>query len=162
VDAIALRQWPRIVVHERAEEDRGCRYPVEASSGSAVEPPTGDARVRAIVLLDPAVGPGFDEAALAPVKASALVVGSVDNDFMPFTFHAGRYAQLLPNVDVVRLESGEGHFVYLDECSLPLEAMGVRLCTDRPGVVRRAVHTRLRDRIVDFYTQSLRGVAPGK
>jgi len=118
--------------------------------------------VRAIVLLDPAVGPGFDEVALAPVKTRALVVGSVDNDFMPFAFHPGRYAQLLPNVDVIRLESGEGHFVYLDDCSLPIEAMGVRLCGDRPGVVRREVHARLRTRIVDFFTQSLRGVAPGK
>jgi len=146
-----------------AERDRGCRYPVDASSESAAEPPTADPRVRALVLLDPAVGPGFDDVGLAPVKTRTLVIGSVDNDFMPFAFHAGRYARLLPNVDVIRLEKGEGHFVYLDECLLPIEAMGVRLCADRPGVVRREVHAALCNRIVDFFTQNLRtGVAAGK
>ena len=118
-------------------------------------PPTADSRVRAVVLLDPAVGPGFDSPGLASVKAPALVVGSVSNDFMPFALNGQRYAQFLPNAEAIRLDSDEGHFVYLDECSLPVEAMGVRICSDRPGVKRGDVHQRLGGLVVDFFTRQL-------
>jgi predicted dienelactone hydrolase len=113
--------------------------------------------VRAVVLLDPAVGPGFDAPGLAPVKTAALVVGSVANDFMPFALNAQRYAGFLPNAETIRLDQGEGHFVYLDECSLPVEAMGVPLCSDRPGVIRGDVHRRLGASVVAFLTRELRG-----
>jgi predicted dienelactone hydrolase len=111
--------------------------------------------VRAIVLLDPAVGPGFDSPGLSRVKIPALVVGSVANDFMPFAVNPQRYAEFLPNAQAIRLDSAEGHFVYLDECSLPVEAMGVPLCSDRPGVVRAEVHRRLGASVIDFLTRQL-------
>jgi predicted dienelactone hydrolase len=115
--------------------------------------------VRAVVLLDPAVGPGFDGPGLARVTAPALVVGSVANDFMPFVLNPQRYADLLPNAEAIRLDRGEGHFVYLDECSLPVEAMGLPLCSDRPGVIRGEVHQRLGDAVVSFFTRHLQNPA---
>jgi hypothetical protein len=45
--------------------------------------------------------------------------------------------------------------VYLDECSLPVEAMGVRICSDRPGVIREDIHRRLGASVVDFLTRQL-------
>ena len=42
-----------------------------------------------------------------------------------------RYAALLPNVVLVALEHGEGHFVYLNSCTSDLSANGVPLCVDR-------------------------------
>ena len=137
-----------------ASSDRGCRYPVGAPAGAPALPVV-DRRVRAIVLLDPAVGPAIDLRPVASAKLPALVVGSIDNDFLPFASHAGRYAVLLPQSEVVRLASGEGHFVYIDECALPIEAMGVPLCSDRPGVVRRDVHARLAARILEFLQRGL-------
>jgi len=86
----------------------------------------------------------------------ALVAGSVANDFMPFALNAGRYADFLPNATAIRLDRGEGHFVYLDECSLPVEAMGVPICTDRPAVMRGEVHQRLGTAIVDFFGRQLK------
>jgi hypothetical protein len=50
----------------------------------------------------------------------------------------------------MRLGAGEGHFVYLDRCDLPIEVMGVRLCSDRTGVDRDAVHARLVSAIISF------------
>ena len=136
--------------------DRGCGYRSGAATLPASAPPIADSRVRAVVLLDPALGPGFDRAGLARVKASALVVGSVANDFMPFALNAGRYAEFLPNAAAIRLDRGEGHFVYLDECSLPVEAMGVPICSDRPAVMRGEVHQRLGVAIVDFLARQLK------
>jgi predicted dienelactone hydrolase len=112
--------------------------------------------VRAVVALDPALGPGCSEASLASVRVPVHVVGAVDNDFLPFEHCAGRYARWLSNATLTRLEAGEGHFVFLDECSADLEANGVALGRDRPGVVRALVHARLQRVINDFFDQALR------
>jgi predicted dienelactone hydrolase len=135
--------------------DRGCGYRAGAPTQTVSAPPIAESRVRAVVLLDPAVGPGFDSPGLARVKAPALVVGSVANDFMPFALNAQRYAGFLPNAEAIRLDRGEGHFVYLDECSAPVEAMGIKICSDRPSVVRGDVHRRLGASVVDFLTRQL-------
>jgi len=84
-----------------------------------------------------------------------LVVGSVDNDFLPFDHHAGRYAALLPSATLVRLQEGEGHFVYLNSCSSDLAANGVPLCVDREGVDREAVHARLAPQILAFFRAAM-------
>ena len=115
---------------------------------------------KTLVVIDPAVGPGFDDSSLRPVTAATLVIGSVQNDFLPFAYHAGRYAELLPGADVVRLDSGEGHFVYLDECSQPIEVMGVPLCSDREGVDRGEVHARLTQVNESFFSRHLMGEIP--
>jgi len=141
--------------------DRGCGYrPAGApATPTGFVPPVAEPRVRAIVLLDPAVGPGFDRAGLAHVAVPALVVGSVANDFLPFALNAERYGRFLRNAELLRLDRGEGHFVYLDECTASIEAMGLRICSDRPGVTRRAIHERLGERIVDFFTRQLQRTA---
>jgi predicted dienelactone hydrolase len=141
---------------KEASTDRGCGYRAGVSTQIVFAPAIAESRVRAIVLLDPAVGPGFDRAGLESVRVPALVVGSVSNDFMPFALNAQRYVEFLPNAESMPLDRGEGHFVYIDECSLPVEAMGVSLCSDRPEVIRRDVHQRLGARVVDFFTRQLK------
>ena len=74
---------------------------------------------------------------------------------MPFALNAQRYAGFLPNAEAIPMDRGEGHFVYLDECSAPVEAMGIPICSDRPGVLRGEVHRRLGARVVDFLTKTL-------
>jgi predicted dienelactone hydrolase len=81
---------------KEANTDRGCGYRAGAPTQTVTAPPTAEPRVRAIVLLDPAVGPGFDGPGLARVKGPALVIGSVANEFMPFALSAQRYAAFLP------------------------------------------------------------------
>jgi predicted dienelactone hydrolase len=139
--------------------DRGCQY-ARQSEGSPPVPAEAnrsyrDARVIAIVALDPAAGPGHDAASLGHVTVPVLVVGSEDNDFLPFEHHAGRYAALLPNASLVRLQEGEGHFVYLDACTSDLAANGVPLCVDREGVDREAVHARLAQQIRSFFSAAM-------
>ncbi len=146
-----------------ARDDKGCGY----GSGPGAAPervrspvPAGpvrrpDPRVRAVVALDPALGPGFDEGSLAAVQVPALVVGSVHNDFLPLEQHAARYARHIPGAVFTRLDGGEGHFVYLNRCTGDREANGVPLCSDRPGVDRDAVHARLRPVVTAFLAEHL-------
>jgi predicted dienelactone hydrolase len=115
--------------------------------------------VRAIVAFDPAVGPGYDRQSLEPVEVPVLVVGAAQNDFLPFEWHAKRYADNLPNATLITLDHGEGHFVFLDPCTLELEVNGVPLCRDRPGVDRAAVQARLVDEVTSFLERTL-AVAP--
>jgi hypothetical protein len=146
-----------------APSDKGCLYPRgsdEQAAPSAVPVPLSR-RLAALVALDPAAGPGFSEATLHSITVPSLVIGSVQNDFLPFAFHAGRVAAHVPAAQVDRLDQGEGHFVYLDVCMSSLEALGVRLCSDRPGVDRNAVHETLRRAIEQFLTRSLPARTPG-
>ncbi len=61
-----------------------------------------------------------------------------------------------PQAQLIRLDHGEGHFDNLDECTLPLRAQGVPLCTDQPGVDRDAVHQALGGEIERFLAAQLR------
>ncbi|MGZ6543760.1 MAG: alpha/beta hydrolase family protein [Actinomycetota bacterium] len=143
---------------EKAAEDRGCAYgrlPAAALRRPPAPRSHHDPRVRAVVALDPALGPGFDAGSLSEISIPVHVVGAVDNDFLPVDAHAGRYVGLIPGCSFTRLSGGEGHFVYLNECDSDLDANGVPLCRDRPGVDRRAVHASLEPLIRAFFDANL-------
>jgi predicted dienelactone hydrolase len=130
--------------------DKGCQYSSAAAAESLESPVALDLRPRALVALDPAVGPGFTDASLRALHVPVLVVGSVENDFLPYGSHAERVSGLLPEATLTMLDHGEGHFIYLDECTSPLEIHGVKLCSDRQGVDRRKVHESLKEVIAEF------------
>ena len=139
-----------------AKVDKGCWYGVPSADTAARQSPEPASRpVLAVVALDPAVGPGFVEGSLRNLKSALLVAGSVDNDFLPYEAHAGRIAKAKPGAEVVRLDRGEGHFVYVDTCAANINVMGVPLCTDRAGVDRAAVHARVVVVIEEFLSRQL-------
>ena len=74
--------------------------PAPGCSASQTACPTlhHDPRVRAVVALDPALGPGFDAGSLSEISIPVHVVGAVDNDFLPVDAHAGRYGGLHPRM----------------------------------------------------------------
>jgi predicted dienelactone hydrolase len=143
-DPLALSVYCR---SDTAHGDRGCWYADDPADLPAAPPEANgsfrDPRIGAIVLLDPAAGPGYSRRSLRDVTVPALVIGCTDNDFLPFEHHAGHYAAHLPNVSLVTLDAGEGHFVFLNACTSELAANGVPLCVDRPGVDRNDVHARV-------------------
>jgi predicted dienelactone hydrolase len=155
----------RYCASDEARADRGCEY---GRSGGPPRPSAGpgprsyrDRRVRAAVALDPALGPGFQASSLAEIRVPVHIVGAIDNDFLPVSAHAERYARLIPGSSFTRLSNGEGHFVYLNECGSDLEANGVPLCRDRVGVDRGAVHAMLEPLIREFFDSHLgRGPEP--
>jgi predicted dienelactone hydrolase len=144
---------------DAARLDRGCDYarsaPPLSSAGDEARRSYRDGRIRAIVALDPALGPGYSAESLAAVAVPVHVAGAVDNDFLPFASHAGHYAAAIPGASLTALTGGEGHFIYLDACNLDREANGVPLCRDRPGVDRAEVHASLAGVITDFFDTHL-------
>jgi len=146
----------RYCASEAARGDKGCVY-AGGNAHVTTPPPEASAnhrddRIRAIVAFDPALGPGHDP---THVTVPVHVVGSVENDFLPFEAHAARYARLIPGSTLTRLDHGEGHFVFLDQCTWDREANGVPLCRDRPGVERAKVHGGLQRLVVGFFEKQL-------
>lgn len=134
--------------------DKGCAHPRSVETDEQRIVPTQSTRsFKALVALDPAVGQGFTKNALKSVETPTLIIGSVKNDFLPFNSHAEYLARGIKNSEVVKLGDGEGHFVYLDECNLPLKVMGIPLCTDGEGVERNAVHQKLAGIIEQFLSR---------
>ncbi|MCC2617804.1 hypothetical protein LJ739_16250 [Aestuariibacter halophilus] len=136
------------IAHMPEPEDRG---PMPAQT----EP-----RVARIVALDPALGHAMTIDSLTHVKPAALIIGSVDNDFLAFDYHAARYAKHIPDDRLLALNNGEGHFVYLGECQHAHQALGVSLCQDRPDVDRTVVHQRLLGPILEHLGKDQSGSAP--
>jgi predicted dienelactone hydrolase len=134
--------------------DKGCQYPIGDTSSDQAPLPS-PAPIKALAVMDPAAGPGFLQADLRTLMTPALVVGSVDDDFLPFAAHAGRISDMLGSAETIRLAAGEGHFVYVDSCSLPIDVLGVKLCTDRAGVDRDATHAKLVPKILSFFDRQL-------
>ena len=139
-----------------AVNDKGCSYPRSAEIDEQQTLPVRSSRsIKALVALDPAVGQGFTKDSLKSFKIPTLIIGSVKNDFLPYNFHAGYISSNIKKSQSIKLDGGEGHFVYLDKCNLPIKAMGVSLCTDAEGVNREAVQTKLSLEIEKFLTKKL-------
>lgn len=141
---------------EAAKGDKSCAYPTVSAMDPKQAPEALDLHVSAVVALDPALGMGFSKESLAGVTAPVLVIGSEQNDFLHFDTHAGRLMGLLPSAERVTLQGGEGHFVYVDVCDVPIQALGVPLCKDRDGIDRAKVHEQLSATIVTFFDKTLR------
>lgn len=139
----------------QAMADLGCSYgeketPKQAGHVGHKFAPGLDSRVTAIIMLDPAMGPASTKASMNSVKVPTLIIGSQNNDFLPFEYHAKSYAHNIPNAKLVALNGGEGHFVYINACENNYKARGVSLCQDRQGVNRAQVHQRMLGHILKF------------
>lgn len=125
--------------------DHSCRYidKMPEPTHAMQLAPQSDGRITRVIALDPAMGHAMTVNSLASIQIPVLVIGSVNNDFLIYQQHAGKYAHYISNSTLVGLDNNEGHFVYLDTCSNPHKAAGVSLCKDREGVDRDQVHQQL-------------------
>jgi predicted dienelactone hydrolase len=145
---------------EKGKADKGCNYSQQSKRNSMSEAALKkigllqeqmrDDRVVAVIALDPALGHAVSKHSLENIKVPTLVVGSSENDFLPFTVHAKYYATHIQGENLVGIEQGAGHFVYLDECDSDREVKGVSLCKDREGVDRKAIQKKILKHIFGF------------
>ena len=149
----------RYCTSQKDRSDKKCGY----ASGTPHIPITDpdarkswrDDRIRAILALDPALGPGFDRQSLSKMSVPVHIIGAEENDFLPFEFHAGHYAALIPGAMLTRLSNGEGHFIFIDACQADIEVNKVFLCRDRPGVKRAEVHEKFTRIVRGFFEKNL-------
>jgi predicted dienelactone hydrolase len=144
----------------KATDDRGCDYGKQnkrepmsedrLKKMGLLQAQMRDERVAAVIALDPALGHGVSEKSLKNIKIPALILGSVDNDFLPFSAHAQYYADHIQAAKLVGIEQGAGHFVYIDKCDSDRQVKGVALCQDRDGVDRKAIQQQILEHVFGF------------
>jgi predicted dienelactone hydrolase len=145
---------------EKAKDDKGCDYGQQSKRKPMSEEMLKkigllqeqmlDERVAAVIALDPALGHAVSEQSLESIKVPTLVVGSIENDFLPYTAHSKYYADHIQGAKLVGIEQGAGHFVYIDKCDSDREVKGVSLCMDREGVDRKAMQKQILEHIFGF------------
>ena len=114
-----------------------------------------DPRVRAIVLMAPAIGYAFDKAALDKVRVPVRLYRPSADEMLPQPWHAERIAQNLPVPPEYVVLEGAGHFVFLAPCSPTFALIAKQACTDPAGVDRIAIHEKLNAEMIAFFRKSL-------
>ncbi len=140
---------------EQSKGDLSCNYGSNRASAPGAfrqkfSASQQDARIKMIVMMDPALGSAVQADSLHKVKIPTLVIGAKNNDFLPWSQHGLRYATEIPGAKIHLLTGQEGHFVFLDACQHPVKVMGVALCEDREGVDRNATQQALASSMIEF------------
>jgi predicted dienelactone hydrolase len=154
-----IKQMYDYCASNHTKADLGCSYgegetPKQAKHIAQKIPRGLDNRLTGIIMLDPAMGPASTKASMNSVKVLTLIIGSQNNDFLPFKYHAKYYAGNIPNAKLIALNTGGGHFVYINSCDNSYKARGVFLCQDREGVNRIEVHQQILGHILMFISNS--------
>lgn len=140
---------------EESKDDRSCNYGRNRAEAPEAfqqqfSASQGDARIKMIVMLDPALGTAAQPESLRTIKLPSFIIGAKNNDFLPWNNHGQRYASEIPNAKVKLLTGQEGHFVFLSSCDNKIKVMDVPLCEDRAGVDRKATQEELAQNILEF------------
>ncbi|MFH6955196.1 alpha/beta hydrolase family protein [Pseudoalteromonas sp. XMcav1-K] len=142
-----------------AKNDKSCAYNKQKTTPytndkiskiSEVQSHMLDKRIKAVISLDPALGHAVNESSLMDVTVPTLVIGSVENDFLPFKQHAQYYAEHIKNAELVGIKQGAGHFIYINQCEHNFKAQGVLLCKDREGVDRKVLQQQVLGHVFSF------------
>lgn len=150
-----LKQLTTYCDSEESKGDRSCNYGKNSANApeeflKKFSASQKDARIKMIMLLDPALGSAVQPESLRTIKVPSLIVGAKNDDFLPWVNHGLRYAKGIPNSKIKLLTGQEGHFVFLTPCKLQIKVMDVPLCEDRVGVDRNATQQELAQNMLEF------------
>lgn len=114
-----------------------------------------DRRIKAAVLLAPALGFAFDQNDLAKVNVPIRIYKADADQVLPHVANADRIRQLLPRQPEWVVFPGAGHYAFLAPCPEALAAHAPMICADPPGLDRAALHERLNGEIMEFFRRTL-------
>jgi predicted dienelactone hydrolase len=114
-----------------------------------------DSRVRAAFVMAPALGYLFDKAGLAGVRVPIRLYRPSADEVLRHPWNAERVRELLPTPPDYIVIEGAGHYVFLAPCPPAMAAQIPAICTDPPGIDRRAIHAQLNADMVAFFRRTL-------
>ena len=126
------------------------KHPLVVASVGRAGADYRDQRIRAAVLIAPAVAQMFTDESLRGIAVPTLVIGAERDTVAPIATNAARFAEMIPGAKLVRLDSG--HYTFLSECG---PAGPPPLCSDPAGVDRKVVHADAAARAADFFNRVL-------
>jgi predicted dienelactone hydrolase len=128
-------------------DEWGCRYARQQGNPTPATPQwTHDGRVRAAVVVAPALGPDFTPERLAKVTVPILLWRTADDEVVPQPWHAQAIYDALPAKPDYHVVANAGHFAFLAPCSATLAQIApeTRPAEFRPKLIPSRVQRRSR------------------
>jgi predicted dienelactone hydrolase len=119
-----------------------------------------DPRIRAVVAMAPALGPGILPESLAGISTPALLIAARDDELLKYELNAKVYADQIPGSALMLLSRG-GHFVFMPDCTLMGKAFTYfhrfDICGRRAGAVeaRPGLHAQVERAVIGFFGEKL-------
>ncbi len=137
-------------------DEWGCRYARQQGNPT----PTAtkwihDTRIRAAVVVTPALGPDFTPERLAQIKVPIQLWRAADDQVLPQPWHAQAIYDALPTKPDYRVVGNAGHFAFLAPCSAALAQIAPDICRDAADFDRTAFHREFNAAVVAFFNTSL-------
>lgn len=114
----------------------------------------GDARIRAIFAMAPALGPAFDVASLAKIAVPVQIVAGADDKVVPVESSAKFFAAHIPGAQLTIMQS-VGHYTFLATCDPLGRTSRPDLCLDNAGILRDDIHQQTANLAWHFFEGSL-------
>jgi predicted dienelactone hydrolase len=117
--------------------------------------PSGDPRIKAAIIADPAFAIFFDKEALKEVKVPVSLWASANGGDGVTLESVAAIERNLPSKPEYHVVENAGHFAFLAPCT-PEQAQALApLCTDPPGFDRVAFHKTLNSEALAFFRKYL-------
>jgi predicted dienelactone hydrolase len=109
-----------------------------------------DKRIKGVFVMAPALGGGFTEAGLRPIRVPVHIVVGEGDEVAPPATNARHFASLIKGARLTVLPGAVGHYAFLAECT-PHGKEVVPICRDADGVDRVAVHAEVSRLALEFF-----------
>lgn len=160
VNAGGVPDLTRVPVHCTAHPgDFACRLLADHAQRPVPVSPSNnlhDARIKAAVIVAPALGFSFDAAGLRNVTIPLQLWRAQDDDILPHPWYAEAVRNALPMAPAYHVVSGAGHFDFLAPCSEQLTRIAPPICVSQAGFDRVAFHDSFNREVVAFFSKALR------
>lgn len=140
-------------------EDFACQLIAKAGPAGSAPPyagPVQDYRIKAAVVVAPALGFTFSPDGLKNVRMPVQLWRAEDDVILPHPRYAEAVRRALPEQPDYRLVHDAGHFDFLAPCSAALAKLAPDICNSAPGFDRTAFHQIFNTAVVDFFGKNLR------
>ncbi len=143
---------------EHAEDPWVCKHDPKITTAPTVSDwaLVRDARIKAAVLMAPALGFAFDRDSIAGVKVPIRMYRPESDEVVRYPNNAAYLKEILPRAPEYIVLLAAGHYVFLAPCPPQLAQQAREICSDPPGVDRAALHARLNAEIEDFFRRTLK------
>lgn len=118
-------------------------------------PQMHDRRIRAAVIVAPALGFTFDAAALSQVEVPIQLWRAEDDLVLPHPWYAEHVRGSLGSKPEYHVVGRAGHFDFLAPCTEKLAAMAPQICVSQEGFDRTDFHRRFNADVIGYFKKHL-------
>ncbi|MES2933197.1 MAG: dienelactone hydrolase, partial [Pseudomonadota bacterium] len=115
-----------------------------------------DVRIKAAVVVAPAVGFAFAPDGLKKVTVPVDLWRAEDDSVLPHPWYAETVREALPKAPSYHVIPKAGHFDFLPPCSDALAAVAKRICGSAAGFDRGEFHVKFNAAMVAFFGEALK------